>query len=218
MRTRTTLAAGLLIAAGLGLAACDPNSTTADPAPATTTPSVPSVAATTDAPDTATLTSQAGAPVPSLVGQGLQAAQDAAQADGFYNLTSHDSAGRGRMQILDRDWKVCSQTPKAGSVVATDTKVDLGAVKLTETCPATDQKPPAKAGATMPNFVGKSLNTAEEALPKDLSLTVADATSQGRMVVLASNWQVCTQKPAAGVVLDGQLVMFRVVKFGESCP
>lgn len=156
--------------------------------------------------------------VPALVGKGLQAAQDAAQAEGFYNLTSHDSAGRDRMQLLDRDWKVCSQAPKAGTSAPTDTKLDLGAVKVDETCPARDQKPPAKAGAVMPNFVGKGLNTATEALPSDLSITPTDASGQGRMIIVESNWKVCSQKPSAGTPLSGQPVSFMAVKFGESCP
>jgi hypothetical protein len=73
--------------------------------------------------------------VPDLVGHGLQDAQDAAQADGFYFLKSHDSLGGGRHQIFDRDWKVCTQAPSAGMRVTVDTTLDFGAVKLTETCP-----------------------------------------------------------------------------------
>lgn len=215
MHTRTTaLTIGMLVAAGLGLTACNPNDTTADPAPPATTASP---APTTSAP-TAAPSMQASKPVPALIGKGLQSAQDAAQAAGFYNLTSHDSAGRDRMQILDRDWKVCSQTPKAGAAASTDTKIDLGAVKVDETCPSTDQKPPAKAGATMPNFVGKALNTATDALPSDTSITPTDASGQDRMILIQSNWKVCSQKPAAGAALTGQPVSFTAVKFGESCP
>lgn len=74
--------------------------------------------------------------MPNFVGRGLQSAQDAAQAAGFYSLKSHDSHGRARMQILDRDWRVCSQSVKAGMVAATNTQLDFGVVKLDETCPA----------------------------------------------------------------------------------
>jgi hypothetical protein len=38
------------------------------------------------------------------------------------------------------------------------------------------------------------------------------------MVLMESNWQVCTQTPAAGTALRGQPVEFTAVKFGESCP
>jgi len=200
-----------LAAAGVLLAGCGPtDSTSSSPAGSTT-----GAAATTTAADA---TTEAAKAVPELVGMGLQSAQDAAQAAGFYNLTSHDSAGRGRMQILDRDWKVCSQTPDAGASEATSVAIDLGAVKLAETCPATDQAPPADAGSTMPNFVGKGLNTARDSLPSATSITSSDASDQGRFIILESNWKVCTQDPAPGVALSGQPVTFTAVKFGEPCP
>lgn len=44
------------------------------------------------------------------------------------------------MQLLDANWKVCSQTPKAGTRISGDSsdyegEFDFGAVKLTEGCP-----------------------------------------------------------------------------------
>lgn len=80
-------------------------------------------------------TSEEGVRVPDFVGMGLQAAQDHAQEQGLFMLTSHDETGAGRAQVLDRNWTVCSQTPAAGSSVPADTTVDFGAVKLDETCP-----------------------------------------------------------------------------------
>ncbi|MGW4203953.1 PASTA domain-containing protein [Streptomyces sp. NPDC004726] len=77
----------------------------------------------------------AGKAVPNFIGMGLQAAQDSAQSAGFYLLTSHDSLGTGRNQVWDRNWKVCSQDPKAGSTALPDTEVNFGTVKLEETCP-----------------------------------------------------------------------------------
>ncbi|WP_406444528.1 PASTA domain-containing protein [Streptomyces sp. NBC_01613] len=156
--------------------------------------------------------------VPNLVGKGLQSAQDAAQAAGFYNLASHDALGRARHQILDRDWKVCSQKPAAGTNTSTDAKLDFGAVKLDETCPAHDQKAPTTVGGKMPDFTGKSVAAARNALNSSTSLTVNDASSGDRMVLIESNWKVCTQKPAAGAALSGQPVTLDAVKFGESCP
>ncbi|MGW3310272.1 hypothetical protein ACWDG9_27180 [Streptomyces sp. NPDC001073] len=156
--------------------------------------------------------------VPHFVGMGLQAAQDAAQKQGFYSLTSHDSLGRDRHQILDRDWKVCSQNVKAGTTVSTDKRLDFGAVKVDETCPAKDQSAPTAAGRTMPDFKGKAVNTARHALPSSTSITVKDASGKDRYVLLESNWQVCSQKPPAGTKLSGQPVQFSAVKFGESCP
>jgi len=203
MHVRTPVAAAAAI---ITLAGCNPDSTA-------TGSSKPS--ATASAGSTATGGSKV---VPELVGKGLQAAQDAAQAAGFYNLTSHDSLGRDRHQILDRDWKVCSQKPAAGTGVSTDTQIDLGAVKVTEACPKGDQAPPAKTGTTMPNFVGKGLAEARDSLPSDASITTKDATGDDRIIILESNWTVCTQTPKAGTPFSGQPVTFTAVKTDETCP
>uniref|UniRef100_UPI000FCC4DDF hypothetical protein n=1 Tax=Actinacidiphila soli TaxID=2487275 RepID=UPI000FCC4DDF len=137
---------------------------------------------------------------------------------GFYSLDSHDSLGRGRHQILDRDWKVCSQNYAAGKSVPTDTTLDFGAVKLDENCPSKDKAAPSQAGRTMPNFVGESVNTARGALDSSTSITVNDASGDDRMILIESNWQVCSQDPKPGVALNGQPVEFTAVKFGENCP
>jgi len=71
--------------------------------------------------------------LPDFTGQGLQEAQDGAQAAGFYVLTSSDATGADRMQIFDRSWKVCSQTPAAGEH-PTSTTVNFDTVKLGENC------------------------------------------------------------------------------------
>ncbi|MFF8974282.1 PASTA domain-containing protein [Streptomyces sp. NPDC014995] len=157
------------------------------------------------------------ASLPDMKGKGLQSAQDQAQAAGFYNLTSHDALGRGRMQVLDRNWKVCFQTPAAGTR-STDVEVDFGTVKLEENCPAKDAGAAVKeAGATMPDFVGKSVNVARQALDSSTSITVNDASGDDRLVLVESNWKVCSQTPAAGSTIDGKPVTFTAVKFGESC-
>jgi hypothetical protein len=70
--------------------------------------------------------------VPNVVGKDLQFAQDTMQAAGLYHLTSHDSTGQGRSQVLDRNWQVTDQTPPAGSTVAGDQLIDLGARKFTD--------------------------------------------------------------------------------------
>lgn len=156
--------------------------------------------------------------VPDFTGMGLQSAQDKAQADGFYNLASHDALGRDRHQILDRDWKVCSQKPAAGTSTSTDSNLDFGAVKLDETCPAKDQTAPTAAGATMPDFRGKAVKVARGALDSGTSITVTDASGDGRFILVESNWKVCTQKPKPGAKLNGQPVQITAVKFDESCP
>ncbi|MET9347729.1 hypothetical protein [Streptomyces termitum] len=186
-----------------------PPATTAGPAP--TTPP-----ATTPPPSSAPA-KPAAAQLPSFVGMGLQSAQDKAQELGYHYLTSHDALGRGRNQISDRNWKVCSQSPQPGSHPDT-TKIDFGTVKLEESCPATDAGGDVKeAGSTMPNFKGKSVKVAREALDSSTSLDVKDASGADRMILVESNWQVCTQQPAPGTALTGQPVTLRAVKFGEDC-
>jgi hypothetical protein len=211
-RTATTAtAAALLLAA---LTACGPTADTgADAKPtAPTSEAAPAPGADTATPEPAT-----SATLPDMVGKGLQSAQDEAQAAGFYLLTSHDALGRGRNQILDRGWKVCSQKPAPGTQ-ATDVKVDFGTVKLEEECPAGgDQKQPEAAGSTMPDFTGKAVKVARQALDSSTSITVTDVSGQDRMVLVESNWQVCSTEPAAGAKLDGQPVTIEAVKFGESC-
>ncbi|MFF1909887.1 hypothetical protein [Kitasatospora sp. NPDC058218] len=209
--TLTVLAA----AAILGITACDPVTSTTNAAPPT---SAPAVAAPTADP--------AGAPagaktatLPGFVGMGLQSAQNAAQKVGFFSLTSHDALGRSRSQIDDRNWKVCTQSPAAGDH-PTSAKIDMGAVKLDETCPAQDQGTggPTKAGSSMPDFKGKAVSVVHDSLDKATSISTKDASPQNRMVLVVSNWQVCSQDPAAGAALTGQPVTIKAVKFGESCP
>lgn len=92
-------------------------------------PEVPKPADTTTAPAAPTTGT-----LPNFVGQQLQASQDGAQAAGFYSLSSTDATGAGRMQVLDRHWKVCGQTPKAGTHPLTTT-VSFSTVKNEEACP-----------------------------------------------------------------------------------
>ncbi|MFI1446866.1 hypothetical protein [Streptomyces virginiae] len=208
--TLLTTAAATVLA--LTLTACNPQTSgNGKPAaPSAATPG-PSSAPSSAAPATKTAT------LANFVGKGLQTAQDEAQAAGFYALTSHDALGRDRLQALDRNWKVCSQTPAAGASVDTGTSVDFGAVKLEETCPATDAPAPKPAGDTMPNFVGQGMKAVRGALPANASITVKDAV-QSRMVLQESNWKVCSQDPKPGTALSGRPVAFTVAKTEETCP
>jgi hypothetical protein len=113
------------------------SSTTAPAPTSTTTTEQPTTTTTTEAPTTTTTTSSPPAQaakirVPNVVGKDLQTAQDTMQAAGLYYLTSHDSTGLNRMQILDRNWLVTEQSPAAGSMVEADRLIDLGARKFTD--------------------------------------------------------------------------------------
>jgi hypothetical protein len=157
--------------------------------------------------------------LPNLVGKGLQYAQDSAQAAGFYSLRSHDALGRGRHQVLDRDWKVCFQQPGAG-LIPTSAEVDFAAAKTEESCPAADSTPVAEGdagAATMPRVIGQSAQVAQTALGNSASVTLVDGSGAGRAVLVASNWKVCRQSPAAGTPYAGVPVTLTVVKFAESC-
>ncbi|MGW0844864.1 PASTA domain-containing protein [Streptomyces sp. NPDC002787] len=208
---------GVLVLGAIGNA-IDGNDTTGTPSTAASSQSETLAA---DSKQSATADEKKAAEkatVPNFVGMGLQSAQDTAQEAGFYTLASHDSLGRGRLQAFDRNWQVCSQNIKAGTSTSTDTELDFGAVKLEEDCPREDQSEPTAAGGKMPDFVGKSVNTARSALDDSTSITVEDASGDDRFVLVESNWKVCTQSPAKGTVLNGQPVKLTAVKFEESCP
>lgn len=73
--------------------------------------------------------------MPKVVHLNLQDAQDKLQSLGSWVMDQQDASGLDRFQIIDSNWKVCSQKPKAGKVVPIDTMVVLKAVKLDEKCP-----------------------------------------------------------------------------------
>ncbi|WP_081952270.1 PASTA domain-containing protein [Kitasatospora phosalacinea] len=194
-----------------------PTASAAEP-PAASSPATPPAALPpAEAAPTPAPVKAGTADLPDFVGMGLQSAQDRAQAAGFYLLTSHDALGRSRTQIDDRNWKVCAQNPAAGPQ-ETGTKIDMGAVKLDEACPAADQgSATPKAGPTMPDFKGRAAASVRDALSRSTSLSTKDLL-RGRAVIVESNWQVCTQDPAPGTALDGRPVALGVVKFEEKCP
>ncbi|MFD5624851.1 MULTISPECIES: PASTA domain-containing protein [unclassified Streptomyces] len=142
MNTRTAVALGCT--ALLALSACAAEDTgTRTQAPATSQESVPvkepapapsaPVAATPRVDEETLAAEPETATLPDMTGKVLQTAQDEAQALGFYGLTSSDATGAGRFQVLDRNWRVCSQTPEPG-VHPVETTVDFATVKLTESC------------------------------------------------------------------------------------
>ena len=73
--------------------------------------------------------------VPDLVGLNLQAAQYALQALGSYVVDQEDALGLGRVQVVDRNWIVCRQSPDPGTSASLGATVTLWAAKLDERCP-----------------------------------------------------------------------------------
>ncbi|MHA3022962.1 hypothetical protein ACXPWS_22220 [Mycobacterium sp. BMJ-28] len=77
--------------------------------------------------------------MPNLIGKDLQGAQDAIQSlthDAVWYTSSTDLTGKGRAQVSDRNWQVCTSTPPPGATFTATTKVNFGVVRIdTETCP-----------------------------------------------------------------------------------
>ena len=103
-------------------------------------PGAPPAATTTTstAPTTTTSALVQHWAMPNMVGSVLQDAQDGIQkltGDKIFFTSSHDVSGKGRHQVLDRDWKVCGQNIAAGEQIQAGVKIDFGVVKLAEQCP-----------------------------------------------------------------------------------
>jgi hypothetical protein len=116
---------------------------------------------------------------------------------------------------------VCFQDPAPG-LAAGSTLVVLGAVRLGEACPATDQGAETAVegdesadAAGMPDVVGLSVAQATRSLGTD-AVTLRDATGAGRSVDAAPSWQVCGQEPAAGAPRGGPVTL-AVVTLAEDC-
>ncbi|WP_431941435.1 PASTA domain-containing protein [Nocardia grenadensis] len=70
-------------------------------------------------------------PMPSVVCMNLQAAQDLIQTAGVFYSRSEDATGRGRSQVVDRNWVVVSQRPAPGTPIGEGDAV-LSVVKVGE--------------------------------------------------------------------------------------
>ncbi len=131
----------LLVAGGIA-GAHDPKDQKAASAAASTRPAAAAAVTTTAPPPTTAPASASPSPsptdtlavLPDLSGTDLQSARDHAQELGYYRLTSHDLTGRGRRQVVDRDWHVCSQSPGKGAADPSTTTVTFNVVKNGESC------------------------------------------------------------------------------------
>ncbi|MER7756503.1 hypothetical protein [Kitasatospora sp. NPDC097643] len=105
----------------LGLVACDPMT---DPAHTLPPDDRPGYAIPTPSPP--------NAPMPELRGQTVLAAR--ALLPLWYPVSVHDADPRGRTVVVQWEWRVCSQSPEAGTVLAGQV-VDLAAMRVEEACP-----------------------------------------------------------------------------------
>ncbi|MFF8724955.1 hypothetical protein ACF073_00515 [Streptomyces sp. NPDC015171] len=155
--------------------------------------------------------------LPNMTGSQLQAAQDEAQSAGFTNLSSEDATGRGRARLWDRNWRVCSQNPKAGEADP-ETLVVFQVVKKGESCPSSTDGYLAMPGDEMPGYGGRGLMDAMDQMAALTGeVTAVDATGKHRGTDNENDWRVCTTVPAPGETID-QDVRFNVVRNGEKCP
>ncbi|MFJ2839734.1 MULTISPECIES: calcium-binding protein [unclassified Nocardia] len=69
--------------------------------------------------------------MPAVVCMNLQAAQDTIQAAGVFFSRSEDASGRGRAQVMDRNWVVVAQEPAPGTPVG-EAQAVLSVVKNDE--------------------------------------------------------------------------------------
>lgn len=73
------------------------------------------------------------AELPDVVGIDMDSAQDLLKVFGFNYVVDEDQTGQDRLQILDNEWKVCTQDPAPGTE-RVEVLVTLTAVKMGETC------------------------------------------------------------------------------------
>ncbi|BBY98327.1 hypothetical protein [Mycolicibacterium fallax] len=136
----------LTVATAVTLAGCGSEQADSSPSTVTVRETVTSVAAAptedTEAPTSVVVPTSAPTrswTMPDLTGRNLQAAQDAIQAltnDEVFFTSSTDLTGRGRNQVLDRNWQVCTSTPAPGATFTKDTAINFGVVRVdTERCP-----------------------------------------------------------------------------------
>jgi hypothetical protein len=140
--------AAALIMSGCGSSGGKKAGPTAPPSDSSTTATAPSTAGssgdqtasetTSPATDNATDGGTDGAfPMPNEVGQILQDAQDDIQrvsGNPVFVSHSHDLRGH-RSQVVDRDWQVCTQNIAPDKRVPANGRIDLGVVKVSESCP-----------------------------------------------------------------------------------
>ncbi|GAA4390695.1 PASTA domain-containing protein [Tsukamurella soli] len=103
-----------------------------------TVPPAPAASGTVgEATDTTTTTQtpvRVASVMPDVVCMNLQAAQNRIHQAGVFFSRSTDATGRGRHQILDRDWIVVAQTPAAGTPFGEGDAI-LSVVKNSESNP-----------------------------------------------------------------------------------
>jgi hypothetical protein len=154
--------------------------------------------------------------LPDLRTKGLKWAQTRSQEAGFSTVTTHDALGRDRSPRDAKAWKVCFQVPEPGDH-ARKTDVQLGVVRVSETCPTTDQGRIQKATATMPNLVNRTAYMVTVSLGEDASVRFISAASQREITSDLGDYRICSQEPKPNEPFDGVPVKAVVVPYSANC-
>jgi beta-lactam-binding protein with PASTA domain len=154
--------------------------------------------------------------LPDLRTKGLQWAKARGEDAGFSTVNTHDALGRNRGNRDAKSWQVCFQSPTAGNHPR-KTPVELGVVRVTETCPTTDQWQIAPATSTMPDLINRTAFIASKALGDDASIRYVDVASRREISRDLGDFRVCAQEPAAGEPFDGVPVKAAVVPYDDDC-
>ena len=107
-----------LAVATLPLTGCGSVTTPQSPAPAATTAAPKTPAASKTTARAVTAAKVVKIKVPNGVGLDYQSAQDRWRAAGLHVLPAKDATGAHRLPVIDANWVVLSQDPKAGKKVA----------------------------------------------------------------------------------------------------
>jgi beta-lactam-binding protein with PASTA domain len=158
----------------------------------------------------------AKATLPGVEGKGLQWAKAQTTSAGFDTIEAHDALGRDRKWRDDKDWMVCFQQPAAGSRPA-GTKVELGVVKIEESCPASDQARYNKATTTMPELTNRTAYMTGQILGENASVRYLDRADGSEVSNGLGDWRVCSQVPKAGQPFGGVPVTTIVVRYEDRC-
>ena len=116
--------------------------------------------------------------------------------------------------------KTVTETAAPSSAPVTETETAVPVAPPTQAVPAA----PVVQTWTMPDMAGLNLQDAQDgiqALTTDAIFFTdsVDASGQGRMQVIDSNWKVCAQTPAPGTLIDkSATITFAAVKIPELCP
>ena len=209
MRAWKTVAVGAALLAGVGLADMPAGSAVA-PTPAHR----PACGRPDQAPGFGT-PARSGV-VPDVRCMDLQMAQDKSQAAGFYDLASDDAGGRGRHQIIDRNWVVVGQSPPAGSRPPAGTRLLFHALAYGD--PGAPPVPDRARPGPVPNLQCFDLQEAQDTLQSAgfTSMRSRDATGRGRHQVVDRDWTVVGQSPPpGGSFAKSTTVTLAAVKDGE---